>query len=136
MGCVSSVVQDAIDAADERVRMKWAEEWKPALIAEVKNSVAEGKDQVLEEMVRRLEAYDDRLEDIGVDIRSHDTDLDGRIQLNEMYSLVKDIKEKNEKAPQPLSWYEIAIIVAGAYLPTTAVKEGLKSRMKNSGKAA
>lgn len=134
MGCISSAVQDAIDTADERVRMKWAEEWKPALIAEIKSSVIEGKDQVLGEVLERLEHYDDRLREIGVDAQSHDVDMDGRLQLSEVYSLVKDINEKNKNAPQPLNWYEIAAIVAGAYLPTTALKEGLKSKMK-AGKA-
>lgn len=143
-GCVSSMVEDAVDAAGDQVRLKWAEEWKPALaselreqmnqgkdvlLSELKAQVSEGKDVVLSQVLERLEAYDDRLAKMGIDVASHDRDQSGKLEVHEMYGLLREIKEKNENSPQPLSWYEIMVIVAGAYLPTTALKETLKSKM-------
>jgi hypothetical protein len=134
--CVSGCAA-TIDSVQEHVQDKWNNEWKDALLTEVKSTagelVEEGKDEALQQMITRLEAYDaniqSKLTALNVDINSHDTNNDGKMQLAETLALVKDIKEKNEKSPTPMNWWEIALIVAGAYLPTTAVKETLKSKI-------
>lgn len=134
-GC-SSVVQDAIDAADAHVREKWVTEWrdglKDTLMDELRGLATEGKQEVLDQMVQKLDAYEGRLTALGVDVRSHDVNNDGQMELKEALSLLQDIKEKNDHLPpgqEPLNWWEIVGLVMAAYFPATTLKEAIKSRM-------
>ena len=130
-GCVSTAARDAtaaaIDEADKQVRLKWSEEWKPALIAEAKNLAKDAKDNAVQSALNQLEQYkkenEGKLEKIGVKVDNFDTNNDGRVTGAETLALLKDIREKNEKNGNPLSWWEIMLAVAGAYIPLTGAKE-------------
>ena len=136
-GCVG-VVQDAIDAADEKVRLKWAEEWKPALMAEVKNSLEEGREFAAEQMSVQLESYraqtNGKIESLGVKVEDFDTNKDGQVSGVESLALLQEIKAKNEEQGNPLEWWEIAAALAMAYVPMTAGKEVLKAKVMGTGK--
>lgn len=136
-GCVSSTVRDAIDTADEHVRLKWSEEWKPALMAEISTASTEAKDAALREAIEKIESYeklnDEKLRQINVDIKDFDENKDGRITGKESLALLQEIKQKNEKSGNPLSWWEIMLLMAGSYLPMTGGKELLKSKMAKKG---
>lgn len=130
-GCVG-VVQDAIDAADEKVRLKWAEEWKPALMEEVKNTISQGQEFAVDQMSIQLEKYrtqtNGKLEQIGVKVADFDTNKDGRVSGAESLALLKEIKAKNEEQGSPLEWWEIAAALAMTYIPVTGAKEALKAK--------
>lgn len=132
-GCVSSMVKDAIDAADEHTRLKWSEEWKPALMEEIKSTGTEAKDAALREAIEKIENYeqlnDEKLRQIGVELDTFDQNQDGRISGQESVQLLQEIKAKNDAAGNPLSWWEIFMIVAGAYVPLTGGKELLRSKI-------
>ena len=136
-GCVSSAVNDAIDSADQKIRNKWNEEWRPALISEVKSTILDSKKIVLTEVKANLEKYQaqttGKLEKIGVKVENFDENQDGRISGRETLALVREIKAKNDKAPNPLSWWEILLAVGGAYLPLTGAKEMAKSKISGTG---
>ena len=131
-GCAAT-----IDSVEDHLRTRWNTEWKAALTQELSATAAglatQGKDQAISEMVRRLEAYDEgiqgKLTALGVDVASHDVNQDGKMQLAETLALVKDIKEKSENSPIPMDWWQIMLLVAGAYFPATTLKETLKSKM-------
>lgn len=136
-GCISPIVRDAIDAADEQVRLKWAEEWKPALMEEMKDVVAESKDRVIEEMNLQLENYraktDGKLESIGVRVENFDSNRDGKVSGAESLALLQEIKARNEEQGSPLSWWEIVAALGMAYLPATSLKEVVKSKLNGAG---
>lgn len=129
-GCISNSVQEAIDAADEHARLKWSEEWKPALIAEMRSTVDQAKESIAIEIDGKLLEYRGKLDTIGVKVEDHDTNQDGRMQVGETLALLRDIKAKNDRAPQPLSWWEIIAAVGAAYLPLTGAKEMTMKAMK------
>ena len=136
-GCITPMVQDAVDAASDQVRLKWAEEWKPALLAEVKDTVAESKDRAVAEMNLQLESYrtktDGKLESIGVKVENFDTNNDGKVSGTESLALLQEIKARNEENGNPLSWWEIVAALGMAYLPATAGKEFVKSKLNGTG---
>lgn len=124
-GCISSSVQEAIDAADEHARLKWSEEWKPALIAEVKSTISETKDNIIDQMAAKLETYSSKLDKIGVDPKKFDSDNSGELELAELVPLMKEIKAKNDQSSNPMPFWEIMLAVGATYLPLTGAKEML-----------
>lgn len=136
-GCVSSAVKDAIDSADEHVRLKWSEEWKPALIEEIDQAKTEAKDAALREAIEKIDNYkelnDQKLRQIDVRVEDFDSNKDGRITGQESLALLREIKQKNEQNGNPLSWWEIMLLMAGSYLPLTGGKEFLRSKMAKKG---
>lgn len=137
-GCIGAAVQDAIDAADEKVRLKWAEEWKPALMEEVKNSLEEGQEFAVEQMTVQLDSYrtqtNGKLEQIGVKVSDFDANKDGQVSGAESLALLQEIKAKNEDQESPLEWWEIVAALAMAYVPMTAGKEAIKAKVVGTGK--
>jgi hypothetical protein len=136
-GCVSSIVNDAIDQADEKIRLKWAEEWKPTLLKEVKDTVSEGKELAVKEVSVQIEKYrsqtNGKLERIGVKVEEFDKNQDGKVSGVETLALLKEIKTKNEENGDPLSWWEIVAALAMGYLPATAAKEVVKKKLNGTG---
>tara|TARA_R100001244_G_scaffold25113_4_gene25579 strand:+ start:41477 stop:41947 length:471 start_codon:yes stop_codon:yes gene_type:complete len=136
-GCVSSAVSDAIDSADQKMRLKWQEEWKPQLIAEAKGLAGEAQEAAVAAAVIQLDKYklesEGKLERIGVKVEEFDANKDGQISGVETLALVKEIKAKNDKSGDPLGWWEILLAVGGAYLPLTGVKELAKKKMSGTG---
>ena len=136
-GCISSAISDAVDSADQKVRLKWQEEWKPALLAEVKSTISDTKEAALKEMTVNLEKFrtetTGKLATIGVKVENFDTNGEGRISGAETLALVKEIKAKNDDAPTPLKWWEIIAALGAAYLPLTGAKEMAKSKMAGTG---
>lgn len=140
-GCVSSMARDAtqsaIDEAGKQVRLKWSEEWKPALIAEAKTLTQEAKDEAVKSAVLELEKYkkenEGRLERIGVKVENFDTNKDGKVSGSETVALLKEIKAKNDESPNPLEWWEILLAVGAAYVPLTGAKELARKKMNGTG---
>ena len=132
-GCITPMVQDAVDAASDQIRLKWAEEWKPALLAEVKDTIADGKDRAVDEMSLQLEQYraqtNGKLESIGIKVENFDRDKDGKVSGVETLELLQAIKAANDEKGSPLSWWEIVAALGMAYLPATAAKEVVKSKL-------
>ena len=135
-GCVSDMMQTAVDAAGNEVRLKWAEEWKPALLAEMKDTVKDSKELVVTEMSAQFETYrastNGKLEQIGVTVENFDRNQDGVISGAETLELLQDIKAKNESNGSPLSWWEIVMALAVGYVPVTSAKELLKKKFAST----
>lgn len=136
-GCVSSMIDNAMDAAQEQVRLRWAEEWRPALMEQLNREIETVRNNTLSEAVERIENFEDqtdtKLESIGLKFENYDGDSDGRLQIGEAVTLLRDIKTKNDAAGNPLSWLDILMIVIGGYLPSTAAKEFLKGKIVKKG---
>ena len=140
-GCISATVKDAtrsaIAEADSQIRLRWAEEWKPALIAEARGLTQEAKEAAVATAVIELEKYkresEGRLERIGVKVDNFDTNNDGRVSGHESLALLREIQAKNKKSPNPLEWWEILFAVGAAYIPLTGAKELAKSKMNGTG---
>lgn len=136
-GCVTSAVKDAVNTADKQVRLKWSEEWKPALIKEMRDTVVESKEAVLKqstiELAKLRKDQEDKLKSIGVKVENFDANNDGKISGAETLALVREIKAKNDKSKDPLSWWEILAAVGAAYLPLTGAKEMAKSKISKPG---
>jgi hypothetical protein len=132
-GCVSGMVQDAIDAADERVRLKWAEEWRPALEGELLESLAESQGFVLDRMLVELEGQEEQIEArlaaVNVRIEDFDEDQDGLVTDAEALTMVNELRQATDEHGNPLGWYEILMAVILGYGGTTAGKEWVKSKM-------
>ena len=129
-GCVGL----AVDSLEEKIRLKWAEEWKPALTQEMKDAISEGKEVALEQMAHQVDKYrlesSAKLEAIGVKVEQFDTNQDGQVAGPEMVAMLKDIKDKNDKAPKPLTWWEILMAVVAAYVPATGLKEVARKKLE------
>jgi len=128
-GCASSMVRDAVDAADERIREKWTEEWKPNILNEIKFIMASAQDILMKEIDKDVEK---KLSRVDLRLEDYDKNNDQRLQGTEALTLLKDIQNKNEDAPEPLSLLEIAILFAGIYGGGSAIKGGV--RMAVNGK--
>lgn len=136
-GCVSSMVQDAIDAADERIRLKWAEEWKPDLQNELKGVVGDSKDALLEQVLSKLDSQEDKiqakLDAVNIRLKDFDSDGDGSVTGMETLALVRELKAAKDQNGNPLSWAEILGAVVLGYGGTTAGKEWVRSRLVKNG---
>ena len=140
-GCISSAAREAtasaISEADNQIRLRWAEEWKPALLEEAKNLTVEAKEAAISAAVIELERYkaenEGRLERIGLQVENFDTNQDGQVSGAESLALLKAIQEKNKDAPNPLEWWEILLAVGAAYVPLSGAKELAKSKMNGTG---
>jgi hypothetical protein len=139
-GCVSSVkdaTAAAVEEAQNQVRLRWAEEWKPALLEEAKTLTQEAKEAAVTTAVIELEKYkasnEGRLERIGLQVENFDTNQDGQVSGGETVELLRAIKEKNEESPNPLEWWEILLAVGAAYVPLTGAKELAKSKISGTG---
>jgi len=147
-GCISAAAKNAtasaIEEADSQVRLRWAEKWKPALIAEAKSLTEEAKaeaikqakgakDAAISSVVLELEKYkrqnEGRLDKIGVKVENFDTNKDGRVSGKESLELLKEIRKKNSESPNPLEWWEILLAVGAAYVPLTGAKELARKKM-------
>lgn len=132
-GCVSPAVRSALESVEDHITLKWAGEWKPALQNELDETIDEARQQLLAQAVAQIDGLETKmegkLETIGVKIDNFDTNQDGRISGGETLALLQEIKSKNDESPNPLSWWEIMLALGAAYIPTTAAKEALKSKM-------
>lgn len=133
-GCVSGMVQDAIDAADEHVRLKWAEEWKPALEKEVAESLSGSKDYILERALTAVEGQEERLvarlDQLNIKMEDFDEDKDGLVTDSEVLVMINELRQAKDADGKPLGWYEILMAVVLGYGGTTAGKELIKSKIK------
>lgn len=136
-GCVSSMIDSAMNEAQEQVRLRWAEEWRPALMTQLNQEIETVRNNTLSEAVERIENFEaqsnTKLESIGLRFENYDGNSDGRLQIGEAVALLRDIKTKNDAAGNPLSWLDILMIVIGGYLPSTAAKEFLKGKIVKKG---
>jgi len=132
-GCVSSAVRGAIDTAQDHIALKWADEWRPALQEEFDTAITDARQELLARTVTQIDGLEakleGKLETIGVRVDDFDTNQDGRVSGAESLELLREIKSKNEDSPNPLAWWEIMLALGAAYVPTTAAKEALKSKM-------
>jgi len=135
-GCISTAVKDAIDTADEHVRLKWSEEWKPDIKKEIAKEAKLAKDEALKKVITRIEKYEEsnkkKFEKLQVDPKDHDRNDDGKLQFTEALTLYQELNAKNKAAGNPFSWWEIILLVIAGYIPTTAGKEYLKNKMSKS----
>jgi hypothetical protein len=135
-GC-QSLGSNFVEGMEDRVRLKWAEEWKPAVMEELENAVAEGKEAAIKEALAKVDVYkaeqDAKLESIGVKVSDFDTNKDGSVSGTESLALLQSIKAKNDAAGNPLSLWEIMMAVAAAYVPLTGAKELAKKKMNGTG---
>lgn len=136
-GC-QSVGNDIVNGVEEKIRLKWAEEWKPALKAELQNTLDDASDAVLKEAYIRLEHQEEKmqakLESVNIKLEDYDTNKDGSVSgVQEVTALVKDLKESRDKDGKPLSWIEILMAVILGYGGTTTGKEILRSKMNGNG---
>jgi len=138
-GCVAPAVRDALQTAEDHITLKWAEKWKPAIRAELDKTIDEAKQQLLAQAVAQIDGLEakmeGKLETIDVRVENFDTNQDGRVSGMETVALLQEIKSKNDESPTPLSWWEIMLALGAAYIPATAAKETLKSRMNGAGAA-
>lgn len=133
-GCVGSAVENAINTADQQIRLKWSEEWKPALLAEVKETADDTKKEAIQAALDKIELLQDsneeKLAKLEIQLEDFDSNKDGKLQTGETLALIQELKTKNDAMGNPLSWWDMLIIVASAYLPLTGTKELLKSKLK------
>lgn len=149
-GCISAAVEEAVttavSTAEEQMRLRWAEEWRPALAAEAQDlassAINEARlyatnaaENALSSAMIELERYraenEGRLERIGVQVEEFDANNDGQVTGAESLALLQDIRSKNAASEDPLAWWEILLAVGGAYIPLTTAKEALKSKNAN-----
>lgn len=135
-GCVSAtkdVTAAALEEAESKMRLKWAEDWRPALMKEAQELAIDAKEAAVTAAVVELEKYklenEGRLAQIGIQVENFDLNQDGQISGAETLALLKEIKNKNESSPNPLEWWEILLAVGAAYVPLTGAKELARSRM-------
>ena len=135
-GC-QSMGSEFMTGVEEKVRLRWAEEWKPALIEELANAVANGKETAINEVLAKLDTYkaenNAKLDSIGVKVEDFDANQDGKISGAESVALLKEIKTKNDAAGNPLSWWEIAMALAAVYVPLTGAKELARKKLNGTG---
>ena len=135
-GC-QSLGSGFVEGVEDRVRLKWAEEWKPAVMEELEKAVAEGKEAAIREALAKVDVYkaeqDAKLASIGVKVEDFDTNMDGSVTGVESLALLQSIKAKNDAAGNPLSLWEIMMAVAAAYVPLTGAKELARKKMNGTG---
>lgn len=124
-GCsslASSLTRDSIDAADAKLRLKWAEEWKPAVLAEAKSLGDDALQAALNAATTKLQS--------SVDLQTAKLDALGVAKnANPLVTLKDAIGANAQKPPaQQLPFWELALAVAAAYLPLTTAKEALMKR--------
>jgi hypothetical protein len=135
-GC-QSLGSDFVEGVEEKVRLRWAEEWKPTLTLELENAITKGKESTINEVLSKLEIHktenNAKLENIGVKVENFDTNNDGRVTGMESVALLKEIKAKNKAAGSPLSLWEIIVALAAAYVPLTGAKELARKKLNGIG---
>ena len=129
-GC-ASMVQNAVDAADAHVRLKWSEEWKPALKDELFSSLSEVQRTALEKTLDTIEEkemdLEKRLAEFDVRLEDYDKDKDGYVTSTEVATMVSDLSSKG------VEWIDILLAVILGYGGTTAGKEFLKHKLRGTG---
>lgn len=134
VGCVTPLAEEAIDVADKRIRLRWAEEWKPSLKNELSNALGESQNLVLERALSELEKQEGRIEtrlsEIGFHIEDFDEDKDGFVTDAEAIKMVGELRSATDAQGNPLGWYEILMAVILGYGGTTAGKEWIRSKVK------
>lgn len=131
-GC-ESIGSNFVDGAEERIRLKWSEEWQPALKDELAKSMDNVKDSILKETYSQIELQEQklmsRLESVNVKLEDYDHNKDGRVTGSEAVELTAALRAAQDSQGKPLDWLEILGAVIIGYGTTTAGKEYLKSRM-------
>lgn len=117
-GC-SSIVDNAVDAADAKLRLKWSEEWRPAVLAEAKSLGDEALKAALDSATQKLQN--------SVDLQTAKLDTLGVAKNADPLVTLKDALVANSQKPpeQQLPFMEIVLAVAAAYVPITTAKEVL-----------
>lgn len=135
-GC-QSLGAGFVEGAEEKIRLKWAEEWKPALQAEITDSLTDARQELLTQVNNQLELQEvetrARLDSVNVRLEDFDKDADGKVTGTESAELVAALVAAKDSDGKPLNWYEILMAVILGYGGTTAGKEWIKSRMKVNG---
>lgn len=129
-GCVSSMVNDAIDTAEERLYEKFEEQWTPHLLNKVELEMAGFKEAVIERVDKNTQDKLDRLE---IDLRDHDANQDGTLQWQEGIGLLREMKKKNDEQGSPFSLWELLLAFAGVYGGGSMVKGGVRMVNKRNG---
>ena len=136
VGC-KAFTSGMLEDAEQHLRLKWAEEWKPSLKNEVAESISKTKDVVLSQVLDALEHQesniDARLASVNVQLENFDSNKDGYVTGAESLQLLKQLKEAKDEDGNPLSWPEILMAVILGYGGTTAGKEWVKSKMTPNG---
>ena len=132
VGC-QSLGSEFVAGAEEKLRLKWAEEWKPALQEEMAKGLDSAKESVLKETAAQIELQESvitaKLESVNVRLLDFDKNNDGKVTGEESAALLMALKDAKDKDGKPLGWYEILMAVVLGYGGTTAGKEWVKSRM-------
>lgn len=136
-GC-KSIGSSFVEGAEEKLRLKWSEEWQPALKDELTESMDHVKDSILKETYAQIERQEekimDRLESVNVKLEDYDRNQDGRVTGVETIELVAALRAAQEpQGGTPLGWFEILSAVILGYGGATGAKEVIKSKMKNNG---
>jgi hypothetical protein len=126
-----------VEGVEEKVRLKWAEEWRPAIEAELASELAEAKESVLNATTAQIELQEEktkaRLASVNVRIEDYDRDQDGKVTGAESAELLAALKAARDEDGKPLNWIEILMAVVLGYGGTTAGKEWVKSKMTGTG---
>lgn len=122
-GC--SVVENA-------VAEKWKDEWKPIVMQELKVASLELKDDLLDEAKKEVDA---RFKKLDVDPAKADWNQDGKYQWDEAVALIREMKAKNDKLPQPFSLIELVALFAAVYGGGSALKGGARMVAKKMEKS-
>lgn len=128
-GCVSGMVDDAVEAAEDKLYQKWTEEWSPALMDKVEVELLTMKDQVIERIDEDTQAKFDRL---GVDAASHDRNADGSLQADEAITLLAEMKAANDAQGNPYSILELMAAFGVVYGGGSVLKGGVRMAAKKA----
>jgi hypothetical protein len=135
-GC-QGIGSDFVSGAEEAIRLKWAEEWKPALKAELTSSMSSAQDALLVKVTSDLEHQEEvltnRLASVNIRIEDFDKNKDGNVTGAETTEFVAALKSAKDEDGNSLGWYEMLMAVVLGYGGTTGAKEWMKSKMGGTG---
>lgn len=134
-GC-KSVGSNFVEGVEDKIKLKWVEEWKPSLEAQLFDSLANAKETILKEANSKLELQEEKvkskLAELNVKLEDFDRNGDGRVTGLESAELVAELKSKHGNE---IDWYQILLAVIVGYGGTTAGKEWIKSKLRQSNNA-
>ena len=126
-----------VDGAEERIRLRWAEEWRPAIEAEIASELANAKESVLAQTEAQILLQEAKinadLQSVNIRMEDFDKDKDGLVTGAESVRFATALKAAKDENGDPLDWYQVVMAVVLGYGGTTAGKEGVKSKMKGTG---